>query len=103
VLDWFDRLNVRYKGAFAPLRLADLSLCVRAAGIPAVRGTLDGFPLMRPVADGMFGFAGRYGRGDELVRAFPRPSPMSTRFWQATWIVFGLRFNCFTIAGIKNG
>jgi hypothetical protein len=23
VLDWFDRLNVRYKGAFAPLRLAD--------------------------------------------------------------------------------
>jgi SAM-dependent methyltransferase len=103
VLDWFDRLNVRYKGAFAPLRLADYLYAFAQPEYRQFRGTLDGFPLMRLVTDGMFGLAGRYGRGDEPVRAFPRPSRMSTRFWQATWIAFGLRFNCFTIAGIKNG
>jgi hypothetical protein len=52
----------------------------------------------------MFGLARRFGRGDEeQIREFPRPSPMNARFWQATWIVFGLRFNCFTISGVKMG
>jgi hypothetical protein len=59
--------------------------------------------MMRLVADSMFGLAPRFGRGDEPVREFPRPSPMNARFWQATWIAFGLRFNCFTISGVKTG
>jgi SAM-dependent methyltransferase len=103
VLDWFDRTNVRYKGAFAPLRFADYLYAFSQPEYTRVRATLDGFLMMRLVADGMFGLAKRFGRGDEQIRVFPRPSPMNTRFWQATWIVFGLRFNCFTIAGVKQG
>jgi SAM-dependent methyltransferase len=103
VLDWFDRTNVRYKGAFAPLRFADYLYAFSQPEYTRFRATLDGFPMMRVVADSMFGLARRFGRGDEQIRAFPRPSPMSTRFWQATWIAFGLRFNCFTIAGVKQG
>jgi len=103
VLDWFDRTNVRYKGAFAPLRFADYLYAFSQPEYTRFRATLDGFLMMRLVADGMFGLAKRFGRGDEQIRVFPRPSPMNTRFWQATWIVFGLRFNCFTIAGVKQG
>lgn len=101
VLDWFDRTNVRYKGAFAPLRFADYLYAFSQPEYRRFRATLDGFPIMRVVADSMFGLAKRLGRGDEQVRNFPRPSPIQTRFWQATWIVFGLRFNCFTMAGVK--
>lgn len=103
VLDWFDRTNVRYKGAFAPLRFADYLYAFSQPEYTRFRATLNGFPMMRLVADSMFGLAKRFGRGDEQIRVFPRPSPMNTRFWQATWIVFGLRFNCFTIAGVKQG
>jgi hypothetical protein len=67
------------------------------------RATSDGFLMMRVVADSMFGLAKRFGRGDEQIRVFPRPSPMSTRFWQPTWIASDLRFSCFTIAGVKQG
>jgi SAM-dependent methyltransferase len=103
VLGWFDRTNVRYKGAFAPLRFPDYLYAFSQPEYTRFRATLDGFPIMRVVADTMFGLARRFGRGDEQIRAFPRPSAMSTRFWQTSWIVFGLRFNCFTIAGVKQG
>jgi SAM-dependent methyltransferase len=103
VLAWFDRTDVCYRGAFAPLRFADYLYAFSQPEYRRFRATLDGFPVMRSVADGMFGLAPRFGRGDEQIRVFPRPSPMSARFWQATWIVFGLRFNCFTISGIKKG
>jgi SAM-dependent methyltransferase len=104
VLGWFDRTNVRYRGAFAPLRLTDYLYAFSQPEYSRFRATLDGFPVMRMVADSMFGLARRFGRGDEeQIREFPRPSPMNARFWQATWIVFGLRFNCFTISGVKMG
>jgi SAM-dependent methyltransferase len=102
VFDWFDRTNVHYKGAFAPLRFADYLYAFSQPEYTRFRATLDGFPVMRVVADSMFGLAKRLG-GNEQIRVFPRPSPMSARVWQATWIAFGLRFNCFTIAGVKQG
>ena len=103
VLGWFDRMNVRYRGAFAPLRFADYLYAFSQPEYSRFRATLDGFPMMRLVADSMFGLAQRFGRSDEQIRVFPRPSRMGARFWQATWIAFGLRFNCFTISGVKNG
>lgn len=103
VLAWFDRTDVRYRGAFAPLRFADYLYAFSQPEYRRFRATLDGFPVMRLVADSMFGLASRFGRGDEQIRVFPRPAPMSARFWQATWIVFGLRFNCFTVSGVKKG
>jgi SAM-dependent methyltransferase len=103
VLGWFDRTNVRYKGAFAPLRFADYLYAFSQPEYSRFRAAFDGFPIMRLVADGMFGLASRLGPSDDLIRDFPRPPGLSARFWQATWIAFGLRFNCFTISGIKDG
>ena len=40
---------------------------------------------------------------DEIIRTFPRPIWFSSILWQTMWIPFGVRFNCFTIAGIKRG
>jgi SAM-dependent methyltransferase len=103
VLRWFDRTNVEYRGAFAPLRFADYLYAFSQPEYSRFRATFDGFPMMRLVADGMFAIARKLGSDGEQMRAFPRPSGMACRFWQATWIVFGLRFNCFTIAGVKKG
>lgn len=101
VLRWFDQTGVTYKGAFAPLRFADYLYAFSQPEYQKFRDTFAGFPVMRAVADGMFGMAKRFGSGDRTIRAFPRPSPFSCALWQTMWIAFGLRFNCFTIAGVK--
>lgn len=101
VLRWFDQTNVEFKGAFAPLRLKDYFYAFSQPEYRQFRATFDGFPVMRLVTDTMFKLAKRYGAGDQQIRTFPRPSGASCRVWQASWIPFGLRFNCFTISGVK--
>jgi hypothetical protein len=61
VLAWFDRTDVCYRGAFAPLRFADYLYAFSQPEYRRFRATLDGFPVMRSVADGMFGLAPRFG------------------------------------------
>lgn len=100
---WFDRTNVDYKGAFAPLPFRDYLYAFSQPEYQRFRTTFDGFPVMRLVADGMVKLAEHWGGADEAVRAFSRPSRASCVLWQSMWIAIGLRFNCFTIAGIKRG
>lgn len=101
VLGWFDRTNVEYKGAFAPLRLQDYFYAFAQPEYAAFRSTFAGFPLMRLVADAMFRAAGLVAGDAKTVRQFPRPSRFETQLVQSMWIPFGLRFNCFTLSGIK--
>ena len=103
VLRWFDRNGVEYKGAFAPLRFRDYLYAFSQPEYQRFRATFSGFPVMRLVADGMFSLAKRFGSGDRVIVKFPRPGPASRALWQSMWIAFGLRFNCFTIAGTKRG
>ncbi|MCE3247455.1 MAG: Methyltransferase type 11 [Geminicoccaceae bacterium] len=103
VLRWFDRSNIEFKGAFAPLRFRDYLYAFSQPEYLRFRTTFDGFPVMRLVADGMVKLANHWGDANEAVRVFPRPSRASCVFWQSMWIAFGLRFNCFTIAGMKRG
>jgi ubiquinone/menaquinone biosynthesis C-methylase UbiE len=101
VLGWFDRTGVDYQGAFAPLRFKDYLYAFSQPEYQRFRTTFDGFPVMRMTADGMVRLAERFGGADEVVQRFPRPSRASCWLWQSMWVVFGLRFNCFTIAGRK--
>jgi SAM-dependent methyltransferase len=103
VLRWFDREGLDYKGAFAPLRFTDYLYAFSQPEYDRFRATFAGFPAMRFVADSMFSLAKRVGPRGETVRTFPRPSGLSCRVWQTAWIAFGLRFNCFTISGVKRG
>jgi SAM-dependent methyltransferase len=101
VLGWFDSMNVEYKGAFAPLRFKDYLYAFSQPEYQRFRATFAGFPVMKLVADGMFGLAQRLSPRDRNRRAFPRPSRASSMLWQTSWMLFGLRFNCFTISGVK--
>jgi SAM-dependent methyltransferase len=101
VLRWFDQHNVRFKGAFAPLRLRDYLYAFAMPEYRPFRATLDGFPVMRSVSDILAGLAPRLGPSHTELREFPRPGPMSRSLSQLAWVVFGLRFNCFTIAGVR--
>ncbi len=56
---------------------------------------------MRWVADGMTRLAKTAGPKDDDNQYFPRPGLLSRAMSQCVWIPFGLRFNCFTMAGIK--
>lgn len=100
VLSWFDQTNVEFKGAFAPLRIRDYFYAFAQPEFASFRSTFSGFPVMGLVADTMAAIAKNAGYSD-LVRKFPRPSALSCWMSQMIWIVFGLRFNCFTMAGIK--
>ena len=101
VLRWFDESNVRFKGAFAPLRVRDYLYAFAQPEYRRFRATLAGFPAMRAVSDILEkASANAHGHGD-VMRVFPRPGPLSRAMSQSAWILFGLRFNCFTIAGIK--
>ena len=42
VLDWFDRTNVKFKGAFAPLRIRDYSYAFAQPEYGVFRSTFDG-------------------------------------------------------------
>ncbi len=99
VLDWFERTGVEFKGAFAPLRVRDYLYAFRQPEYGAFRGTFAGFPAMRAVADSMGMLARRVGP-DAPISRFPRPGPLSRFMSQSVWIAFGLRFNCFTVAGV---
>lgn len=101
VLGWFDQTGVDYLGAFAPLRLTDYFYAFQQPEYAQFRATFDGFPVMRAVADGMTSLAGKLGPKEGQVPPFPRPSLLSMWLCQSMWIPFGLRFNCFTMAGIK--
>jgi len=101
VLRWFDENNVRFKGAFAPLRVRDYLYAFAQPEYRTFRATFAGFPAMRIVSDTLAGFSARLGQIDKPIREFPQPGPLSRWMSQMVWIIFGLRFNCFTIAGIK--
>jgi ubiquinone/menaquinone biosynthesis C-methylase UbiE len=101
ILRWFDRTGVEYQGAFAPLRFKDYLYAFSQPEYQRFRTTFDGFPVMRMVADGMVRMAEHWGGAGLVVRSFPRPSRASCWLWQSMWVLFGLRFNCFTIAGRK--
>jgi len=101
VLRWFDANGIRFKGAFAPLRVRDYLYAFSQPEYRTFRATFDGFPVMRTVAD-LLQQASVYTTGQGKVeREFPRPGPLSRAMSQSAWILFGLRFNCFTIAGTK--
>lgn len=101
VLGWFDKTNVEYKGAFAPLRFQDYIYAFAQPEYAAFRSTFSGFPVMRLISDAMFRVAHFVEDNDKTARQFPRPSLLSAWLVQTMWILFGLRFNCFTISGIK--
>ncbi|MBU1276670.1 MAG: class I SAM-dependent methyltransferase [Proteobacteria bacterium] len=103
VLRWFDETGLEYKGAFAPLRITDYFYAFQQPEYSRFRSTFDGFPVMRAVADGMVKLAGSLGPKEGSVPPFPRPSLASCVLSQLIWVPFGLRFNCFTIAGTKKG
>ena len=101
VLRWFHENNVRFKGAFAPLRVRDYLYAFAQPEYRRFRATFAGFPAMRVVSDFLERFSAHVGPSGELVREFPHPGPLSRWMSQMAWITFGLRFNCFTIAGTK--
>jgi len=103
VLDWFDQTGVRYKGSFAPLRIRDYFYAFSQPEYFSFRSTFSGFPVMRWVADTMTSAAKLFGGSEGVVRDFPTPKAFSAWLCQMGWILFGLRFNCFTISGTKIG
>jgi SAM-dependent methyltransferase len=103
VLHWFDRTGVEYRGSFAPLRVTDYFYAFSLPEYASFRSTFAGFPGMRLTADAMRHMSKAFGHGGETIRSFPRPSDFSTIMVQTMWIPFGLRFNCFTVSGIKRG
>lgn len=103
VLRWFDQTGVQFKGAFAPLRLRDYFYAFSQPEYYAFRATFSGFPLMRLVGDAFSKVAGEFGRPTQSIHRFPRPGPLSSMAVQMLWVPFGLRFNCFTISGVKEG
>ena len=102
VLRWFDENNVRFKGAFAPLRVRDYLYAFAQPEYRTFRATFAWFPAMRAVADILETVSASASRNGDIVRAFPRPGPLSRAMSQTAWILFGLRFNCFTIAGTRD-
>lgn len=103
VLGWLDKTNVEYKGAFAPLRIQDYLYAFAQPEYESFRSTFRGFPVMRGVADAMTQIAKFSKSSPRTLRKFPRPSAVSYLMSQMIWIAFGLRFNCFTISGVKRG
>jgi ubiquinone/menaquinone biosynthesis C-methylase UbiE len=101
VFNWFDKTGVEYKGSFAPLRIRDYLYAFSQPEYASFRKTFDGFPAMRAVADSMKYIAGISHNPDKIVCNFQKPSSLSSWMAQMIWIVFGLRFNCFTISGTK--
>lgn len=99
VLRWFDRTGVEYLGSFAPLRLQEYLYAFSLPEYRQFRETFDGFPLMRLTTDALAALATRVGGGPQPT--FERPTVWETVLCQLAWIPFGLRFNCFTIAGRK--
>ncbi len=102
ILTWFDANNVEYKGAFAPLRIKDYFYAFSLPEYETFRGTFSGFPVMRLVADLMDFVSKKLFPETEIIRKFPRPKWYSYWISQTMWIPFGLRFNCFTMVGVKN-
>jgi len=100
ILDWFDQTGVEFIGAFAPLRVRDYLYAFSQPEYKQFRQTFDGFPVMRAVSDCMFRLAKMAGP-KQGIPPFPKPGPLSRFLCQMMWIVFGLRFNCFTMAGRK--
>ncbi|MCB2185622.1 MAG: class I SAM-dependent methyltransferase [Deltaproteobacteria bacterium] len=103
VLRWFKYTDVDYIGAFAPLRIRDYFYAFRQPEYRVFRSTFEGFPVMRAVADTMTKLSKNIGPKDDEVPPFPTPGPLSRFMSQTMWIAFGLRFNCFTMAGVKRG
>jgi ubiquinone/menaquinone biosynthesis C-methylase UbiE len=103
VLGWFDQTGVEYMGAFAPLRVRDYLYAFQQPEYARFRATFEGFPVMRAVSDAMTKVAKVLGPKEGSVPPFPRPGALSMFMSQTMWIAFGLRFNCFTMAGVKRG
>ena len=77
ILGWFDEHHVRFKGAFAPLRVRDYLYAFAQPEYRTFRSTFAGFPVMRAAADLLERVAAA-GSGDgDVVRQFPRPGPLS--------------------------
>jgi ubiquinone/menaquinone biosynthesis C-methylase UbiE len=102
VLGWFDKTGVEFKGAFAPLRIRDYLYAFSQPEYRTFRATFDGFPVMRMVTDSMEKISGKLAPKGTVTK-FPRPNFLSQTMCQSMWVIFGLRFNCFTISGIKKG
>ncbi|MCH9004558.1 MAG: class I SAM-dependent methyltransferase [Proteobacteria bacterium] len=103
VLKWFDKTGVEYKGSFAPLRLRDYFYAFSLPEYAGFRTSFNGVPVMRLIGD-MIAIPAKYLHGsDAVVTAFPRPSLLGSWIVQSGWIIFGSRFNCFTISGVKKG
>ncbi len=101
VLKWFDETGVKFKGAFAPLRFSDYVYALSRPEYQKFRSTFAGFPVMRLTADGLGKISKRISNTTEPIREFKRPSTLSAWLVQTSWMLFGLRFNCFTISGRK--
>ena len=101
ILDWFDQTHVKFKGAFAPLRIRDYFYAFAQPEYGVFRSTFSGFPIMRVVTDSMARLSAKPGTETNVVREFPKPGPLSRWMSQMIWVVFGRRFNCFTIAATK--
>jgi len=100
VLGWFEKTGVEFMGAFAPLRVRDYLYAFSQPEYKQFRQTFNGFPVMRAVSDFMFRLAKVAGH-QKNIPPFPKPGPLSLWLCQLMWIIFGLRFNCFTMAGRK--
>ena len=74
---WFDKHHVRFKGAFAPLRVRDYVYAFVQPECRTFRSTFAGFPVMRAVTDLMERVSKRVGGSGEVIREFPRPGQLS--------------------------
>jgi ubiquinone/menaquinone biosynthesis C-methylase UbiE len=101
VLSWFDQTGVTYKGSFAPLSFRDYLYAFSRPEYEAFRATFDGFPGLKFVANRMSSLAKKVHRNQEPVDSFPRPNQLSAWAIQNLWMIFGLRFHHFTVAGTK--
>ncbi len=100
ILKWFDENDIEYKGSFAPLRFRDYFYAFAQPEFAEFRGTFDGFPGLKLTADFLTRLAPKR-MGEDVVRNFPRPRRPPAWLIQNLWMIFGLRFNCFTISGVK--
>ncbi len=101
ILSWLDENDLDYIGAFGPLRVRDY---VRAAALPEYQRfetTFAGYRLSR-LASRVLKIVARLGSdGEDSKLEFERPSIVSRFLVQSAWLVLGLRFSCFSIAGRK--
>ena len=102
ILGWFDRKNLKYLGAFGPVRIKDTFFAVLQPEYKRFQDSLEAFPLSLRVSKllGKMANVVKSGALEDSIR-FERPSWCSRAIIQLGWFILGFRFSIFSLAGRK--